>query len=68
MRLYGLTEKGLSVSRNIYNADTPLYRIIAYLYTHNRATIENIADSCGLTPSQASKIIRFKLNGIVAEE
>jgi hypothetical protein len=69
VKLYGLTNKGLAISQNYRNStDDPPFKIIAYLYRTDRATIDNIASGCGMTPREAAKVIRFKLNGIVAEE
>lgn len=67
MRILGLTSKGIQISRNIHNPDTPEYRIIAVLYRGN-STIDRLAAECGLTPRQTANIIRSKLKGVVAEE
>ncbi len=70
MDLYGLTSKGLRIARNYRSPNTSEWKIIHYLYgtANNRATMGQIADNIGETPTQTSIIIRTKLNGIVAKE
>ncbi len=59
--------KGISVSRNPRNPNTPKYRIISFLYKVPRATTEQISEYCDLTVSQTARELR-SLKGIVARE
>lgn len=70
MQIFGLTERGLMVSKSYRNPDTPEYRIIASIARtdSNRVTMDRICSETGLTPTMASMIIRTKLRGIVASE
>ncbi len=66
MNVYGLTNKGLSVARNIRSPDEPKWRVIHYLYGGPK-TLDQISDYCGLSRMEAARIIR-RLDGIVAKE
>ncbi len=67
MDVYGLTNKGLLMARNIRSPDEPRWRVIHFLYRTPRATIDQIADSCGISRMEAARVIR-QLDGIVAKE
>lgn len=57
MEIYTLTRVGLKLARNIHNPDTIGYRIIHYLDGHSAATVEQIADNCGASKSEALSIL-----------
>lgn len=70
MELFGLTSRGLAISRNPYNPRTSEYRIIACIAAtdSNRVTMDKICANTGLSPREASQIIRTRLKGIIARE
>lgn len=57
MNIYVLTPVGRRVARNINNPKRVSYDVIAFLDKHGAATIEQIANNCGIEESEAKMVL-----------
>ena len=58
IEIYGLTDTGKRLARNVRNPDTVDWRVIHYLDRVIKATKEQIAEYCGLSSNQASAVLK----------
>lgn len=68
MRIFALTPVGKRLARSVTNPDSPGYRVVAHLDQAGHATIEQIAEFCGMSEKEASSVIRkLKRHRVIAE-
>lgn len=66
MNIYMLTGKGTVIARSPHNADTPAYRVVAYLDRMGHCTPDQVTDGTGVQ-NAAGLLAILRNKGIVQE-
>lgn len=57
IKVYTLTPIGHKLARSVNNPDTPAYGIVSFLDKRGVATVDQVADYCGISTAQASALL-----------